>query len=105
MAANQSLESSQFPTLRLSNQSNVCVLQRVDETHSARSLNRSLGGARKIHFIFFKDRRWLKIGLNSDPHLEGIREIIESCDHLAFQDLFLGEPKYLKLDNVLAGKL
>ena len=58
-----------------------------------------------MHFIFLKDRRGLKIRLDSESHLEGIRKIIESCDHLAFQNLFLGEAKCSKLGNVVAGKL
>ncbi len=58
-----------------------------------------------MHFIFFKGGRGLKIGLDSESHLEGIREIIESGDHLAFQNLFFGETKCSKLYNVLAGKL
>ena len=46
-----------------------------------------------MHFIFLKDQRRLEIGLDSESHLEGIREIIESRDHLAFQNLLLGETK------------
>jgi hypothetical protein len=72
--------------------------------HYAPGLNRRLGTTGKMHFIF-EVRRWLKIGLNPEPHLKGICEIIESDDYLTFQDLFLGETKCLKLDNIFAGKL
>src|ERR1700752_1124139 len=104
MAPNQCFESLQLPTPGLGNQLSVGVPECADEMHSSPGLNRRLGNDRKIQFIFFKDGGWLKIGFNSYPHLEGIREIIESSDHFAFQNLLLGETKSLKLDNVLAGK-
>ena len=99
MPTNQLFESLQAPALRLGDKLSVCVLQCVDQTHSAINLHWSDGTARKMHFIFFKDWRGRKIRFDSESHLQRVCEIVESGYHHAFQNLFLGETKSFKLDQ------
>src|SRR5271154_310259 len=105
MAANQLFKGLQLATLRLGNQFSVQVLEYVGEIHSALATDRSGDCLRKMQFIFLKDRRGRKIRFDSESHLEGVREIIESGYHHAFQNLFFGETNGLKVDDVFTRKL
>src|SRR5271168_485248 len=103
MAANQLFKGLQLATLRLGNQFSVQVLEYVGAIHSDLATDRSGDCVRKMHFIFLKDRRGRKIRFDSESHLQGVREIIESGYHHAFQNLLLGETERLKLYNVFMG--
>src|SRR5271156_1087230 len=105
MAADQLFKVLQLATLRLVDQFSVQVLEYVDEIHSDLAADRSGDCVRKMHFIFLKARRGCKIRCDSESYLEGVREIIESGYHHAFQNLFFGETNGLKVDDVSTRKL
>src|SRR5260370_36942731 len=105
MAAHQLFKGRELPTLGLGDQISVHVLGCVHEIHSTLTTHGSEHSARKMHFVFFKNRRGRKIRFESESHLECVREIIENEYHHAFQSLFFGETKCLKFDNVFTRKL
>src|SRR5260370_4010031 len=105
MAANQLLESLRFPAPRFGDQSRIRVLHFRERGCHQGTLDGTASSRRKMHFILCRDQGGLKIRLDPQPHLEGVCEIVESNDHLTFQNLFLGEPKCLKVNDLLTGEL